>query len=279
MRYKAEFKPGVCAIVASAVSRGASIFGASSDDTVFLKLTKSELIFGFAGSGDRVECWLKFSAESTFNGDVICESIREDVIDIAVSVGNLVSTLKHAAKAKQTSFRLSRGAAQQELLVFELRFTSGEISQEKLLVFQNMPVSVIRDISSVKLEPRLPDPTVKFELLGLSRIREVLDKMKIFKINSCEIIVSEGSQLSLCGFSDGVRVEANLTEVPVLQGSDANGNFPVSKLALLVTQFSALPSSGCTAALLASDFYFCLWTSLEGSVGSFTAILPALVAT
>jgi Hus1-like protein len=278
MRFKAEFKAGACTVVAAAVARGAAIFGAASEDVAYLRFAKTEFTVGFAGAGDRVECWLKFAADVTFSENLICESIRGDLIDMTVLTGNLIATLKHAARAKQVTLRLSRGAAQDEIMVVELRFTAGDAAQEKLLVLQNMPVSIVRDPGSIKDEPRLPDPTCKFELLGLSRLREVLDKMKVFKIASCEVSLSPETELIVTGSSDGVSVEATFGEIPVLQGGEASASFPVAKLSLLVSHFSGLPVSGCTAALLADEFYLCLFTGLESGLGSFTAILPALIA-
>jgi len=245
MRLKVEFKPGACAVVAAGVARAASIYGASSDDIAYLRFSKASLVVGFAGSGDRVECWLKFPFETAFHENAICESVREDMIDMTVLVGNFVATLKHAARAKSVTLRLSRSPTLEELLVFELRFTAGE---GKLVVIQNMPVSIVIDPGSVKEEPRLPDPTCKFELIGLSRLKEVVEKMKGFKISTCQVTLTDDSELVVSGNLDGMSVEATFADVPVLQGGSASASFPVNKLGLLVTHFSALPSSGCTSA-------------------------------
>ena len=294
--------------LATALLHASQIFSASEDENVILKFgakysdradsvsvtqhnnpnpQPNETFFtcGFVGRNEKPEVWLRLRSDVIFK-DLICESLRENAIDITVVPQNILNAFKYASKMKQTSVRLGRGDGEGGILVWDFRYwttptaESPDSTSRVFVVVQNIPVNVVRRTDDIKEEPSLPPPDISVELVRLSKIRGAVEKFKEMKIQTILLSLSADGTLMISGSSDDSEIESCFGIMPILgevRNADTSVWLNTSKLLPVLSHFSQIPLNGNPIMMISRDFYLCLWCGLDLSLGTISCVLPALV--
>jgi Hus1-like protein len=281
MRLKGEINQTKVSDLMVAISKGSLI---SSEDTFCMQFDPDFLTIGFKSTSNP-EVWLKLTNSQIFLSDFICTSVRQNVIQLLVPSLEFIETLKFINKMKKTLFKLSRSESNlHPILFFECRYF---LDSEVFVVFRSLPVQVIRNSVDFPTEPALEPPSIKIELLGLSRIRLALDKLKNLKLPSVELKAKNEGTLEITGMTDDAEVTLFLSNLNVV--SDQSLAFPQNNgdngftvyvsanfLQKSVSAISQLTMSAPPIFMLNPDYYLCIWSQLDDQIGFFTTIIPAM---
>jgi hypothetical protein len=276
MKLKFELNQAHISTVLMAFTKGVAISG---DDHCVLKFSETPTLRAAFFSSDAPEVWLTFDRVIFSNESILCESARQNLIDMEVPVKGLLEALKFASKMKKTTVKLSRAPppASDPVLMFEFRYGTGGALGQHFVVYQSIPVVVFRTDAEIREMPQLLDPDVKTEVLGFTRVKQITDRLKHLKFQSIVLRVSDNSTLSFTGTSEAAEMSAEIL------AEDDDGSAQVAQLHLhtdhlvkLVDAINALPTSGPPIFACKSNQYLCLWAPLSDHIGALTSVTPAM---
>jgi hypothetical protein len=282
MRLKFELNQLHISSLLNVISKGSQ---AAGSDEVVLKFGEPGdiLAVGFVSSPEEAEVWAKLKSADVF-ANFICESARNNCIELTGSSKNLVSALRFAVKMKRTIVKLSRARDSrgigEPLLVFEYRYNLLE-SETTFTVLQSVPVWVSRDLTDIKIEPQLDAPSMKLETSsGLARIRHIVERCTSLKLPSMRLKGKFPDVFEISGVSDDAEVTASLSGLVVESlrtNSECITYVDSSKFQRIVNSFASLITASSPTFMLSPEIYLCIWVSLEDHIGIMTAVMPALL--
>jgi hypothetical protein len=213
---------------------------------------------------------------------IVCESVRKNVIDLAVSTNSLLFVLKYISSCVFCAIRLSKRDGG-PILRFEFNF----VDTGNCVVVHDIPVEVLNSDTAWS-EPILADPDVQLALTHKTlRLPLMLEKWKHLGVAECAItLVNRESAvgINLIAQTDSAKVTVMLTEYSQNNepkfAQEGTGsitlNMTLSGLCFIFTKLANLSTT--KAVLMASQSkYASVWLQLPYSYGVVAAVSPAII--
>ena len=300
MKLRFELSQTQIATLLTAFTKAASISG---EDQCVLKFSDAPSFRAAFFPSDAPEVWLTFDkavftaalqsedgAADPVPGDVdlsgfVCESARGNLIDLEIPVKSLVEALKFAAKMKKTVARLSRSPHNGEpVLVFDFRYSTEVASlgqhASHFSVNQLIPVLVLRSEAEIREMPQLVDPDVKTEIVSLSRLKHITERIKHLKIfPHTELSLNDDGALRVACTTDEAQVVADLAALDShTQAAMTAVNMHTGHFLKIIDALYSLPTAGPPIFAAKGNQYLCVWAPLSDHVGALTCVAPAIYA-
>jgi len=294
MKLKAVWKPDACEVVAPAI---VSVLKEGGSERASLKFTPSRYVLQsfveqfetrnriFFTSAqrrkDQAESWVVVDATKAFS-TIVCESLRHNVIDLAVATNSLLFVLKYMSSCVFCAIRLSK-REHGPVLRFEFNF----IDTGNCVVVHDIPVEVLLAEASWS-EPILADPETQLALSHTSRkLSPLIDKWRHLGVTECSVSLVRNhlsTEIRLSGASDSAKVtlvwsNSSPTTEPK-NSSDETDDITLSMaltgLAFVFSKVAQLPNA--RPVLMASESkYLSVWLQLPYSFGVVAAVSPAII--
>ena len=280
MKFKAVWKPDACPVAAPAIQ---SVLRDSTSERTTVKLTPQKFFFtSLTRRKDQSESWVVLDKEAAFTS-VVCESLRANEIDLAVSTESLLMVLKYVGQAVFCAMRLTRRESE-PVLRFEFNFVDAGNS----LVIHDVPVEVLRS-EFVWSEPALPDPDAKIVLTqSTKQLAHFVDRIKHMGVSEVKVVIeNRGSiaDLKLTGVCDAVRTTVCMHKQPLVIDGEEQVDSPdvtqvhltLTGLLFLLSRLSAPTLTNRCILMASEDKYVSAWVALPNRFGSMAAVTPAII--
>lgn len=292
MKFKATWRNESVSVVPSAiisVLRGGCA-GDSSNKSSTIKVSPDKFFFTSGGRRrDQSESWCCVTCKTTFSS-VICESLRDNIIDMAIPTQSLIMVLRYVAQSIQCTMRLTKRNMVEPVLRFEFNF----VDSGNCLVVHDVPVEVLKQDEFIWTEPLIPDADTRIVLsYPLKRIVSYMDQTRHMDPESKVNVRFENfvafSNMTVSCACESVRSRLKIANQQVFQPTqtaeaDIRTGPCVSEVWLTLRGILyaldrvVLLSETCKCLLLASENkYVSLWVQLPNQFGSVAAITPAII--
>ncbi len=284
MKFKAVWRTeaGCANTICSAIST--VLREIPSHEKATLKFTQSKFYFAsLSPRKDRAEAWVVIETISGFS-TVICESLRENKIDIAISPKPLLLVLKYVGQAVLCSMRLTK-RNEEPVLRFEFNFID---SPHSSLVLHDIPVEILKTEAAWKEPNTLPSPDCKLLLkYPVKRLIQFMEKFRHagvcetgFEItlnannNSCDLAIS-GKSDSNHKMKLSIPNQSTVPGMRQLSNSMVSVTVSVVALTFLLTHVQAFSDPSLSLIMLTADRVITTWTQIPNGYGCIRAFSPA----
>lgn len=230
---------------------------------------------------DLSESWIVLRSESVFTS-LVCESLRNNEIDVAVSTESLAFVLKYMTVCVFCCMRLSKRETD-PVLRFELSF----VDTGNCCVIHDIPAEVLRPDASWS-EPILVDPGFHVSVgHSIPRLGACFDRLKHMGITDATLeIRREGAlaKIELLFNSDSTSARLSLYNNSY---SDVPSHFAtesVTRVALTLSGVrfllakNALLGSGKCILMASENRYVSTVLPIQAEYGSIVAVSPAIIS-
>lgn len=287
MKLKATWKSESCAVVAPAVMavlRGTEPGQTCAKSTI--KMNPDKFFFtNLARRKDQSESWCAINCVATFS-NLVCESLRDNQIDIAISTQALITVMKYVSQSVLCTMRLTRRSGE-PVLRFEFNF----VDSGSCLVVHDIPVQVLRQDEFTWFEPLIPDADTRL-ILGfpVKKVLAYLERLRAMDAGQVQVLFENqplAVNMRLTCSCNSTKTTFSILNQPVFKTSqldrDIDGlessevNLTLKGFTYVLERVSALTDT-CKCLLLACENkYLSLWIQLPNQYGSVAAITPAII--
>lgn len=282
MKFKAVWRTeaGSASTVSSAVST--VLREIPANEKAVIKLTQSKFYFASQSPRkDRSEAWVVIETISAFS-TVICESLRDNSIDIAIPPKPLLLVLKYVSQAVLCSMRLTK-RNDEPVLRFEFNFIDAPHSS---LVLHDIPVEMLKSESAWKEPDTLPNPDYKFVLkYPAKRLIHIVDKFRHAGVNQISFSVRPNTNNScdvcVSGHSDSSQFNVMIPNQSTVSGSrqipvsPLNVNLTPAALSFLLGNLLTFSDPSLSLVMVTAHRVIATWTQLPNGIGCIRAFSPA----
>jgi len=288
MKFKATWKSESVSVVAPAII--AVLRGDMGSSKSTIKLSRERFFFTNGNSRrDQSESWSCINCASTFSS-LICESLKDNQIDLGISTQSLIMVLRYVAQRIQCTMRLTKRNGTEPVMRFEFNF----VDSGNCLVVHDVPVEVLKLEEAIWSEPLIPDADTRIVLRHpIKSIVTFLEHIRHMDPEGKLEIQFENfasfANMSVSCACESVRTRLRIPNQQVFDhthqgqsqaslGPTASGAcLSVKGLLYTLDRVSTL-SESCKCLLLASENkYLSLWIQLPNQFGSVAAITPAII--
>ena len=290
MKFKATWKSESVSIVSPAIIAVLKGGGGVSTDASIIKLSQTQFSFtNGTRRRDQSESWCSLSCNHCFSS-VICESLRDNFIDVSIPTQSLIMVLRYVAQSVQCTMRLTKRNGSEPIMRFEFNF----VDSGNCLVVHDVPIEIIKQEESIWSEPLIPDADTRLVLsYPVRRILVHLEQIRHMDPDARIGIRFENfasfSNISLECTCESVRTKLKVPNQQVFQPTQTDENrmtgVPVISdvcimlkgIIFALERVSSLNDT-CKCLLLASaNKYLSFWIQLPNQYGSVAAISPAVI--
>lgn len=286
MKFKATWKSESVSIVSSAI---VAVLKGSTEASI-MKLSPSQFIFtNVTRRRDQSESWCSVSCPHAFSS-VICESLRDNMIDVSITTQSLIMVLRYVAQSVQCTMRLTKRNGSEPILRFEFNF----VDSGNCLVVHDVPIGIVKQEESIWSEPLIPDADTRLVLsYPIKRILTHLEQIRHMdpdvRVGIRFVNFASFSNMSVECTCESVRTKLKVPNQQIFQPvqQDENQTHPgpiISDVCIMLRgilfaleRVSSLNDT-CKCLLLASaNKYLSFWIQLPNQYGSVAAITPAVL--
>jgi hypothetical protein len=210
----------------------------------------------------------------------VCESLRNNCIDLAISCPALLLVFKYISTSVFCAMRLTKRDDNEPILRFEFNF----LDAGNCLVVHDIPVEVLRP-EFAWAQPVLPDPEARL-LVSSSHIKKIiqyLDRARQMGVSDVTLEICSAN-LALIGVCESVKAALSINNLPSQNTTTTTEENLLVSVHLTLTGISfALTkllsiTPACRCVLMASGSkYLSAFIQLPNHYGSFAAITPAIM--
>ena len=229
---------------------------------------------------DQTESWVVLETVHAFSS-IVCESVRNNHINIALSTSALTMVLKYTSVCVFCAMRLTKRDGD-PVFRFEFNF----IDTGNCLVFHDIPVEVLRQECAWS-EPLLPDPSVHLILnQSCRRLPTLIEKLRHMGITEMSVdITTAGScaDIALVAESESSRATLHIKGNNILGSPDEIESVPprtqitvtLSGFAFILAKLT-MDNNRCMLMACESK-YLSIWIQLPQQYGIVAAVTPAVL--
>ena len=210
---------------------------------------------------------------------LVCESIRDNEIDLTVSAAALVLVFRHVGASLFCAMRLTKRGSE-PVLRFEFNFADSG----NCLVVHDVPVEILRS-ELIWSEPVLPDPDTRLIMTHSTRklwqCLERLKQMGVADVQASFIDRAAAMDLRITGACDSVKTTVFIPNQSVF-GHQATALAPtqldltLTGLSFVFGRASAVSETSRCVLMSCNAKYLSAWIQLPNQYGSLAAVTPAI---